>query len=75
MNFYTQKAERLIKLFGQPDLPEHMKTCTATQRTSLKGVQSLKANNRTVTFGGIVYPLQYRHLGIGVYEFWFGITD
>jgi hypothetical protein len=35
-------------------------------------VQSFLANQTTCIRRGIVYPLQYKALGLGVYEFWFG---
>jgi hypothetical protein len=59
---------------GEPPIPEHVRH-GGTQRTNLKVVQSFLANSTTCTHGGVVKQFQYKSLGLGVYEFWFGERD
>ena len=71
MNEYTQQAERDIAERGYPSIP-YVVRMGGTQRTSKKVVQSFIANAITDTRGGRVLAFDYKHLGLGVYEFGFG---
>ena len=71
MNEYTQQAERDIVEKGYPSIP-YVVRMGGTQRTSKKVVQSFIANKVTDTRDFRVVAFDYRHLGLGVYEFWFG---
>ena len=71
MNEYTQQAERDIVEKGYPSIPDNVRL-GGTQRTSKKVVQSFIANGSTCVRRGLVLDFDYKHLGLGVYEFGFG---
>jgi len=73
MNYFTEQALTDYKE-GKPIYLNNMfnhKGEPVKVRTSKKVIQYLLAERRTYTYKGQVLDLNYNHIGVGVYEFWF----